>query len=263
MEPSPSEPAAEKEKPDYSNFYLEAEALAEANVGSAHGSWGIELWWAVQHPRMAVRERPDRRSKALDVLTKGAVVRGAAACPRGNPPNPWVKVLPADMRFMVNKSSTGEAWLLVHDPELGLDGPLIQPLPEELGRLLDGSVHPQQRAGAAILKAKEEGMLPDPAEADDGAPTVPSGGVEARAPRGGPTRAGGGGADDDEQPDDCAADGEQPDEYAARPDDAERDQGVATYEHRAGPPRPPAAVPIEDDEISYSKSVFKDGQEVD
>ena len=195
-------------------------------------------WWAVHHERVAVRDRPSRDGNALYVFNTGALLRGYGAEEVDG--KEWVRLCDYELLFFGTRARTG--WVLVDDPALGLKSPLIQTLPEGSGamatELLDATVHPQSRAIVAVEKAKEQGRLP---KDDAGTASVPSGGVPSAQ-----------GAPPAEH-----ADGDADDEGE---DEAEADQAVATYAQAAGPPRPPSLAP---EEISRSKSVFKDGGEVD
>ena len=132
-------------------------------------SW---TWWIVKTERVAVRGRPSRTGKLLDVFRRQAILRVSHiidGVPR--PSERWAALHPAERPFLLGRPS--EAFVLIADATLGK---LLEQLPPErlradaaaIGRssLLDTALHPSTRAAAAVALL-EPHVVADAATAEE------------------------------------------------------------------------------------------------
>lgn len=151
-----------------SDFYLEAEALAEQMPWRAEEEQKKKgEWWIVAADRVAIREGPKRSAKALTVWRKTAVVRVAIVEPQAVGDlgcELWAKLDEEEHKHIITGKPLPkgtDAWILTFDGDLG---DLMTRIPEadirstpsgtELAdALFVYSTHPEQRGAAAADKA--------------------------------------------------------------------------------------------------------------
>jgi hypothetical protein len=146
-----------------SDFYLEAEALSISSRRTAPPPPPpVPQWWVVSYERLAVRERPSRASKALDVMRKAAVLNVADKPPTyetvGN--GAWLKLAPSELQFLCSRGKAKEAWVLVEDDKLGtllthVPQTALEAVEKDGEPLFDEAVHPQRRAAASAEKVAQ------------------------------------------------------------------------------------------------------------
>jgi len=147
-----------KPKQDWSDAWMEAEELAAAPRSIGPATHPCE-WWAVLS-RAAVRDRPSRQGKAIEVVRKGCVLRvERVEIQQGAN---WAKLRDEELRFCYGNYGAREAWILIFEEGIGLEGPLIQPVPGE-DSLKDyfeetscASLPLSDRLPAVIAKLKEK-----------------------------------------------------------------------------------------------------------
>ena len=118
-----------------SDFYLEAEYLAETNAGRPPAATAaapspsadddsdkLPLHYVVAGERVAVRDAPSRTGKALDVLRKGAVVIVRTIKWVQRPDKiweSWIKLEDDELRYLSPKQDPEkvEAWALTADAD--------------------------------------------------------------------------------------------------------------------------------------------------